>query len=447
MDWPTLLSTDRENGSSRDDPNQFGRDFDRVAYSAPFRRLQDKAQIFPLEPHDGIRTRLTHSIEVSVTAGKLADDISRLLTESRPDFDDQWCRGLIDISRTCGILHDFGNPPFGHAGEMAMREWFKDRKEVAEIQDEQLRLDLTTFEGNAQTMRILTRLQLLEGKCLNLTYGTLSAACKYKGASNGIQKTIPGRKKAGYFKSEQMIVEKIDSQTGTSGLRNPITIIVEAADDLVNRFVDIEDAVRKGVCRWSDVHSYLEENCTEDEMCSRIYQAIKDYCLASPENRPADDEDYVQLFRIFGIIECASVIAQAFSMHYDQIMEGTLEKPLVNLSEAGPLINGIEDFVHSQVHSSPVVLRLELMGQQVILKLMDFFYACTASHYDEKSGPLERFENKAFELMSKNYKQVFVADLEQGLDKRYCQLKLAADYVCGMTDAFACRVVDQICIR
>lgn len=215
----------------------------------------------------------------------------------------------------------------------------------------------------------------------------------------------------------------------------------------MNRFVDIEDAVRKGVCRWSDVHGYLTKNLNGDETCTRIYKAIAEYCSASPDNRPADDEDYVQLFRIFGIKECASVIAQAFCLQYDEIMVGKLENTLVDSSEAGALINGIEAFVRSQVHASPVVLRLELMGQQIILKLMDFFGNCTAKHSTAESGSLKIFENKAFKLMSSNYKQVFVEDLELGFETQYCQLKLAADYVCGMTDAFACRVVDQICIR
>src|SRR5579863_2314143 len=190
MDWKTLLNPERPRPSTSrgDHREQFERDYDRAVFSSPVKRLQDKAQVFPLEPHDAIRTRLTHSLEVSSVARGLATRASTWLLAQKeivPDMD----RQIEAIAATCGLIHDIGNPPFGHSGEDAIRAWFRREENDAllrkNLKSEQQIQDFLNFEGNAQSLRLVTTLQVLADRSgLNLTFGTLSAMCKYVAPSD-----------------------------------------------------------------------------------------------------------------------------------------------------------------------------------------------------------------------------------------------------------------------
>ena len=253
MDWPTLLNPKRRRPTANpDDPrNAFARDFDRSIFSTPVKRLQDKAQVFPLETHDAVRTRLTHSLEVSsVARGLAARCADWLLTQDKitPDME----RPIETIAATCGLIHDLGNPPFGHAGEDAIRTWFRREEHStllsALLHDDQEIQDFLNFEGNAQSLRLVARLQILADDAgLNLTFGTLSALAKYLAPSHKAHPdhTNHAFRKPGYFKSELNIVDQIRHETGTGAARNPICFLVEAADDIVYLPADIEDAVKK----------------------------------------------------------------------------------------------------------------------------------------------------------------------------------------------------------
>jgi dGTPase len=240
MQWEKLLSheryrpTQRVEGEMRD---EFERDYGRALYSTPVRRLRDKAQVFPLEPHDSVRTRLAHSLEVSSVAEGLATHAARLIAKQE-HLTDQQQRDIACIARTCGIIHDLGNPPFGHAGELAIATWFRDRlkndncfrgrfeRELTKQQQE----DFLAFEGNAQTIRLVCHLQLLTDQLgLNFTFGTLSAASKYLAPSDAVSKHGPHqRRKPGYFASEQKKILTLREATGTGDRRNPIAYLVEA---------------------------------------------------------------------------------------------------------------------------------------------------------------------------------------------------------------------------
>ncbi len=254
MTWSKLLNPERVRKSTIKDDHraEFERDFDRAVFSTPVRRLQDKAQVFPLEPHDAIRTRLMHSLEVSSVARGLAIGVGKWLLDKN-EIDANQARSLEAIAATCGLLHDLGNPPFGHSGEAAIREWFKKKfgeKALTDRLNEPQRVqDFLKFEGNAQTLRLVAKLQILADYYgLNLTYGTLSALCKYTAPSHKADKDDPNpaKKKPGYFASENKLVEQIREHTGTGPNRNPITFLVDAADDIVYSVADVEDAVKKG---------------------------------------------------------------------------------------------------------------------------------------------------------------------------------------------------------
>ncbi|MCY2925213.1 MAG: dNTP triphosphohydrolase, partial [Planctomycetota bacterium] len=207
MDWNKLLTTKRWREidlktapSTRfegDLRSEFERDYGRAVFSAPFRRLQDKTQVFPMDPNDSVRTRLTHSIEVSSVARGIALGAGRGMEENGFVTREQ-ASAIETIAATCGLVHDFGNPPFGHSGEKAIGEWFErqdgcffadfsGRKGEDTIPGRKTRFasDFLRFEGNAQTIRLLARLQVLaDFHGLNPTAATLSAACKYMAPSD-----------------------------------------------------------------------------------------------------------------------------------------------------------------------------------------------------------------------------------------------------------------------
>jgi dGTPase len=263
MKWAELFSEQRvrdiykKEGSAKidDDPRTpFERDYDRTVFSTPFKRLQDKAQVFPLEEHDAVRTRLTHTMEVSCVARGLASAVAEI---AKDRLTPKQGLDLRMIASTCGLMHDLGNPPFGHAGERAIVEWFEAQQTTLTPNAAsfaafggatQFASDFRLFDGNAQTQRLISRLQVLSDEFgLNLTAATISASCKYTGPSHEVAPhgDDAARKKHGYFASENDLMQKIREIVGSGFDRNPIAVLVEAADDIVNAAADIEDGVRK----------------------------------------------------------------------------------------------------------------------------------------------------------------------------------------------------------
>src|SRR5579863_5492464 len=274
MHWPRLISTARAGPSDHPvgDRTEFEDDLGRVVFSAPVRRLQDKTHVFPLEPHDSVRTRLTHSLEVSNVARDLSQAACRRLADRIPHG---CAQAVPTIAAACTLLHDVGNPPFGHAGEKAIQDWFIGK--LYEVPALAARFvdasgflpaaqDFIQFDGNAQMVRLATRLQVLsDSDGLNLTFGTLSAACKYVVSARDTDPGIHERSKPGFFETERELICRVQRETGTGVSRNPITYLVEAADDIVNVCIDLEDGVRKRVFRWQEMIEELERYGAEGE--------------------------------------------------------------------------------------------------------------------------------------------------------------------------------------
>ena len=208
LEWNKLLAAERERQSgstsnvrklSTDLRSEFEKDYHRIIGSASFRRLQDKTQVFPLDRSDFIRTRLTHSLEVSSFGKSLGQNISENILKYQKDetFTPKMKEDICNILQCAGLIHDIGNPPFGHFGELAIREWFEQNldklefrgKKITEVLTEQMLEDLYHFEGNAQAFRLVTKLHyLVDERGMNLTYGLLGSILKYPVSSLEIDK-------------------------------------------------------------------------------------------------------------------------------------------------------------------------------------------------------------------------------------------------------------------
>jgi len=454
MNWKTLLNANRLRQStiSGDHRAEFERDFDRAVFSTPVRRLQDKAQVFPLEPHDAVRTRLTHSLEVSSVARGLARRAATWLHDQNtiePEMD----RAIEAIAATCGLIHDLGNPPFGHAGEDAIRSWFHRRDQQAPLRerlssDQQVQ-DFLKFEGNAQSLRLVTKLQVLADYTgLNLTFGTLSASGKYLASSDQADRTDQdrARKKPGYFTSEADIVKRIRDETGTGDARNPICYLVEAADDIVYLAADVEDAVKKGVLSWSDVEAALTEAMgTSVKAALDTQQRI---LKAGRPTVPLDLEDDIRAtaFRTGAIGVMINAAFQVFQENYGSIMEGRYRGALLHDSEAKDLEKCLRTLGTTRIYATRSTLTLELMGREVINDLMDLFWEGAESIPTYGMPKPTTFAGKAAALFSPNYRRVFqhFAKERTDLPEHYHRFQLVTDYICGMTDSFAKRLHSEL---
>jgi len=470
MEWEKLLSKKRIREllknrpailSKPDERTQHGRDYDRAIFSTPVRRMQDKTQVFPLDPNDSVRTRLTHSLEVSNIARNMARSIGNWLLEEGEIKKGQQRDSIEIIATTCGLIHDLGNPPFGHAGEKAIQEWFREKDKTEEFfnftnvldNGKQFKKDFTEFEGNAQTIRLISKLQVLaDFHGLNFTCATMSAACKYIASSNEITDQPHEKSKLGFFTSEQDIIEKVQKETGTENIRNPIAYIVESADDIAYSVVDIEDGVKKRVISWYDLKDNLEEEFEEALALKEYSQSDSDMlelCFSKAleilkkgkrdksifEKGKPHDNAMAQAFRVLVIIQSAKAIEKAFKEKYKDIMKGNYPNELYKDSEAGALIEACKKVGQKYIYCSKETLKLELMGRRIIHDLMGIFWEGASRGSKEKKS----FARKIFDLTSRNYRVIYNDVMGKGeFPDEYCSMQLMTDYICGMTDTFAC---------
>lgn len=474
MNWTKLLSTTRTRqlvgGRPSENPeakwrSEFERDYDRAVFSTPVRRLQDKAQVYPLEQNDGVRTRLTHSHEVANVARSLTKpsliEISEETSLTHPNIDN-----FATIAATCGLLHDVGNPPFGHAGEQAMIDWFvqDDGQQIAAglAGRPELLADLKNFDGNAQTIRLITRLQVLNDESgLNLTCGTLAVATKYIATSLAINKDVQQLGKLGVFFSEADLIKNVRTEVGLSdNQRHPVTFLVEAADDIVYSSVDLEDGLRKGDLNWRTLISELEKrNGSDDPFLRAVFEGVVrqldigndstgDEKLTSRVRRL--DERFAadvlgQVFRVNAIAKVVPAVRKLFVQRFQEIDAGTYSKELIAdpLCEGFRFVQSCKEIARKHVFPSREILQLELMGRRIIFDLMSYFWL-GASKGTPDSGT-KTFPEKTYNLISRNYRNVAekeIANLGQSTtpmspEEIYHRAKLVMDYIAGMTDTFA----------
>ncbi len=446
MDWKLLLSDERlgvekSTSEKKDGRSQFQKDFDRIVFSPAFRRLQDKTQVFPLPESDFVHTRLTHSLEVSVVGRSLGNLVGERIIFRHPklrkDFT-QFHFGEI-VAAAC-LAHDIGNPPFGHSGEDAIAEYFKNgngKNFEAEINDEKKWNDLIRFEGNAQGFRIITKLlnrDVTGG--LQLTYATLSALNKYPKESltdleikdaNGHKNIY---KKFGFFQSEKEIFERVAKKTGLDKpdnseeflwYRHPLSFLVEAADDICYSIMDLEDGFRLGLLSFTE---------TENLLLPLIHKGD----LSGYKKR--DENEKVGYLRAKAISDLVKLVADAFMDNEKEILAGNFNKELVTVIAKSGALKKIEHTSIRKIYRHRSVVEREAAGYEVLGGLLDTFISAynqySVSQLSPKNRAIINLIPKRFFFEEKNNSEL------------YQRLLRIIDFVSGMTDSYAVSIYRKI---
>lgn len=440
--WDALLTAQRLGrtrpaGYGDPDRDEFDRDYDRIMFSSGFRRLKDKTQVFPLSKNDFTRNRLTHSLEVSCVGRSLGRSLYRLLDDSgqlprhRPD--------IATIVAAACLAHDIGNPPFGHSGEAAIQAWARtnvgtDTSARFVVETTQQARDLHDFEGNAQGIRVLSRIQARRRTGgLQLTLATLGAMMKYPCTSliNGHSRCADRveQKKFGYFEEEtELIVPallKLGLHQYADGafVRHPLAFLVEAADDICYAIVDLEDSVDQKLVPYEKAFEVLEPIAKlAGADLGKIYKGAS----------------RVRWLRAYAIHALITACKSVFEANIEHILNGTLHRSLIDLSDLSDAYKIVKNIVRDTAYKDHRVLEIEAAGFRVMGGLLDFFVPAVVANEKTRS----RAESKLFALFPKSYLQKpghEEDDAEIAVSKltTYQRILAVTDYVSGMTDSFA----------
>jgi dGTPase len=437
MNWDHLFSArldaKKEPRQPGIDRSSFERDFDRVVFSAAFRRLQDKTQVIPLPENDFVHTRLTHSLEVSCVGRSLGRLAGGHILEQYPHLKEQLSVSDFGaVVASAALAHDIGNPPFGHSGETSISNYFRNGKGKSlekELNNELQWADLCNFEGNANGFRILTNYHGKESP-VKLTYTTLAAFMKYPTQSLKTEK-LPGRvsqKKFGYFQSEKEICKtifdhlQIRKLNEYSWCRHPLVFLVEAADDICYRIIDFEDGIRIGLIPFRE----------GEELLINLVKG-GDGLFNEARYKAMDDRDekvsYLRGVAISMLIEQASTI---FREHEPQLLSGDFDQSLIDLAPRQEELKAILDVSISNVYRSRNVLEIETAGFHVVAELLHLFI--TAVNHKHEFGDQLKKERPLSDKIVKLLPKQFIAGAESDL---YTRLLLVCEFVAGMTDSYA----------
>ena len=476
MNWEQLLSTETQ-VKREVEPEDFAKypmddlekDYKAIISSAAFRRLQDKTQVFPLDKSDFVRTRLTHSLEVSTIARQLGIMITRNATGYLPDDfknkdgKDKLVEKIPEVLSCAGLLHDLGNPPFGHFGEVVIGDWFKNEfqkeefcyKKIAirELLTEQMQSDLKNFEGNAQALRILSKIRN-KGKSheINLTTGVIGALIKYPTDSLHVtNKKDPDirRHKLGYYLAEQETFEKVSKETGTwidekNVARHPLTFLMEAADDIAYSTADLEDALKKKMFSLKEFIAYFKGNLEDDEKAQLLIKDLE----RRLENVQEEESEMIafQNWMDYARGWFMYCVTYSFSRNYKSIMNGEFQRELIQgtFHEKSMKIfkNAMVEFVYEQ----PEIVKLELSAKKIISTLLDdFIYAVIYMDETEEEYKNHQFQKKLCSLIPDNLK----ADYEKAKTNDegynlYLRMLMITDFISGMTDSYAKNLYQEL---
>ena len=461
MNWDKLLSGKRETKSSSSTEsfrNDFDKDYERIISTSSIRRLQDKTQVYPLQQNDFIRTRLTHSLEVSSIGRSLGKRIGANLIENKKMHEGQDVE-LASLLAVAGLVHDLGNPPFGHYGEDIIKKWFESNKKKCSLGNSVN--DYLYFDGNAQNIRILARLQFLrDNHGVNFSFGTLGALLKYPWDSSDPR--AKGKEKIGYFKTERNLIEEITSETGMKDgetiFRHPATYLLEAADDIAYIFDDLEDTVKKGYLTVDIIERELFPLIEKSPYLVSANSALDELRKYNIKNGVEENEkicNEIMTLRIHCQTICIEKVYEKFIEKYDVIMNGQYLKDhygkngkfigkvpmeLLDELEITSVLEKIKELNKKYAYQSKEVLKLELIGETVLATLLDKFVNAAL---DDKNYNNTRHESgKIFKLISPNF--IYIQSFDSNgnliknkqLDKKQ-RIQIVVDFISGMTDSYA----------
>ena len=448
--WELILSDkrfrDKSITISVDGRNPFENDYGRLISSAPIRRLQDKTQVFPLEQSDYIRTRLTHSIEVSYIASSIGQSIEKILIE-KGEIEKKKKGYLSSLLRVSGLIHDLGNPPFGHFGEEAIRKFFKDyfdsEEGISLKLSEEEKADFKNFDGNVQTFRILSKLYYFGDEYgYNLTYSTLSSCIKYPSNSidgnKGKEAKEIAKKKFGYFITEQDSYNKINVYLKLNNKRNPVVYLMEAADDIAYSAADIEDGIKLNIINIYHVKTIFERELKKNKeiVLAKLDELIKDY-----ESKKIDESIAIQKFRIFTQQVMIEKVIDTFNQNYDKIMKGELENEIIEISGASDIRRAYK-FLQYKVFDCPSILKKEIAGWEVIYGLLSIMVKASKSKKFKETGG-NNYEARIYKLISSSHRYVY-ENIKKNEKPEYKKLQLILDFVSGMTDTYALHLYQEL---
>ena len=429
MHWDKLLSAkrfgleDREFKNTDEIRSQFQRDYDRIIFSSPFRRLQNKTQVFPLPGSVFVHNRLTHSLEVASVGRSLANKVAQELKKREDIQNKEILNELGSIVSAACLAHDMGNPPFGHAGEEAISNYFTDgngRKIQQAVTSEEWN-DLTHFEGNANALRLLTHQYSGRRKGgFALTYSTLAALIKYPYGTDA------GKKKYGYFQSEKETFLKIARELALKEVndspltfaRHPLVFLVEAADDICYEIMDIEDAHKLKIIDTSKTFDLLQgffDSDEDNDFYSQKAEVFKEV---------TDVNEQVAYLRASVINRLINETARVFVLHHDEIMEGEFTHSLIKGLEGKTkkAFDVCKNLAIKEIYKHRSVVKVELTGFNVLGTLLDEFMTAILHPESDYSEKILSLIPAQFSVEGYNF---------------YQKAMSVVDFVSGMTDLYA----------
>lgn len=437
MNWAQLISNKRlgqENKHSErhDDRTEFKRDYDRLIFSSPFRRMQNKTQVFPLPGSIFVHNRLTHSLEVASVGLSLGNDVAHSILQKQPELQQSLFPQIGTIVSTACLAHDMGNPPFGHSGEKAIQTFFTEGAGASlqgQLQPE-VWDDVTHFEGNANAFRLLAhRFKGRREGGFVMTYSTLASIVKYPFASS----QAGSHGKFGFFEEERPIYERIAEELGilqlpTNGagrryVRHPLVYLVEAADDICYEIMDLEDAHKLKILSFDETQQLLLGFFSAD-----VQQHIQQRII---QEGITDDNEKVNYMRAGAIGKLENECVKTFLEHEDEILCGRFQGSLID--HISPLQRDAywrcADVSLHRIYKSKPVLDVELSGYKIMETLMETFTNAVMH-------PKRFYSQQLIRRVSNQY-DIDAPDLET-------RIMAVVDYISGMTDVYALDIYQKI---
>lgn len=448
ISWNNCFSPKRygTTNKSTDNRTQYERDWDRIIFSSPFRRLQNKTQVFPLPEEIFVHNRLTHSLEVASVGRSLGHMIGEKLSgldfiktdETAYEF---YRNSLKNVIASACLAHDLGNPAFGHSGEEAISKFFK-KRETESVENQAFRQqftdqewkDLTTFEGNANALRILTLQQ--KGRIkggFKLTYSTLGSILKYPCESIASDKNVLHRKKYGFFKIDEKAFLDIATElnlvrdysaNGIAYKRHPFVYLVEAADDISYNIIDFEDAHRLGILSYEQVSDAFIKLIASHEHTDLDF--VKERA-ASLQDDPNESIAYLRAMAVGALIyQCAAV----FWENKEAILKGDFNQSLMDSIPAlKSTLQEIKEVSIQKIYNARSVVQLELAGFRIMSGLVEDFVTAALT----PKGARDTEQKKILSLLPQQFHFEETAT-------PYEKVMYMIDFISGMTDVYALKL-------